>query len=456
MKTACIPILILAFCFITLIPACEYFDQNTEGAYLDQQQVLTTADGRRALISEAYNQLQQADYYGRDMILIPDLLADNARLSTIHSGRYYGAYHNETGQHLNIWLPAFKLIVSCNQVLAHVADKEQSLAGEALFLRALAYSDLLRIYAPSYQNHTANDLVNIPLILSNNAAIGQAQAGSSQKAIYDAIETDLLKAIEYLAKQGLPYSANRLAAQALLARVYLYRGLWYEAAEMASRVIAESKMTLAGNTNYFEIFEKENEALFALKFSVEENLATSSLQAYCQRDNGMGLGEICLSDNLVAQYAKEDIRYEMLLFSRVNNEPVVWTKKYGGYGGQFGQDHVTLLRLSEQYLIRAEAHARLGNEILAIEDLNRLRHRAGLLPYDLRDKELASAIQAERCRELAFEGHRFFDLKRLGQPIDKSINGQPVGLSVGDFRFQAPIPVSELSQNPYLKQNQGY
>ena len=112
-----------------------------------------------------------------------------------------------------------------------------------------------------------------------------------------------------------------------------------------------------------------------------------------------------------------------------------------------------MIRISEMYLNRAEALALSGKEEDALVDVNRIRTRAGLDPKTgLTGKALIDEIAAQRRIEFAFEGHRFFDLKRRGLDIVKL----PINLAYTDFRILAPIPLREIQVNSALKQNVGY
>ncbi|MEZ0129914.1 RagB/SusD family nutrient uptake outer membrane protein, partial [Flavobacterium sp. LBUM151] len=119
-------------------------------------------------------------------------------------------------------------------------------------------------------------------------------------------------------------------------------------------------------------------------------------------------------------------------------------------------EYSVLLRLAEQYLIRAEARAQQGDFIGAKEDLNKLRERAGLKEITASTKEeLLKAVAQERRHELFTEyGHRFFDLKRSGE-IDSLLSSEKAGWNPTDILF--PLPQTELELNPnLLPQNEGY
>ena len=135
---------------------------------------------------------------------------------------------------------------------------------------------------------------------------------------------------------------------------------------------------------------------------------------------------------------------------------VWWNTKFNSWQGSFGQDNVPLIRISEMYLIRAEASVKLSapNYTQSRSDINILRAARGLSPTTANDGTLAAAVQKERRLELCFEGHRFFDLKRLGLDITKE--APSVTLPYTDFKVVAGIPQTEMDVNKNLVNNPGY
>ncbi|WP_238531712.1 RagB/SusD family nutrient uptake outer membrane protein [Nitritalea halalkaliphila] len=119
-------------------------------------------------------------------------------------------------------------------------------------------------------------------------------------------------------------------------------------------------------------------------------------------------------------------------------------------------DNTPVIRKSEMHLIRAEANFFLGNTTEALLELNDFKALRGLEPMELTGDAILEEILLERLKEFAFEGHRFFDLKRLGRDIDKSYLGPNSSVPFTDFRILPPIPQREIDGNPNLNQNVGY
>ncbi len=136
------------------------------------------------------------------------------------------------------------------------------------------------------------------------------------------------------------------------------------------------------------------------------------------------------------------------------NEQIYWNQKFNGHNGAFGVDDVPVFRISEIYLTRAEACSNIPEmESLALDDLNDLREARGLARLDLSGEALKAEIAKQRRVELAYEGHRFFDLKRKGMDIIK-----PSGeiLDYVSYKMVARIPIRETDLNDNLTQNPDY
>ncbi|HYE55335.1 MAG TPA: RagB/SusD family nutrient uptake outer membrane protein, partial [Chitinophagaceae bacterium] len=161
---------------------------------------------------------------------------------------------------------------------------------------------------------------------------------------------------------------------------------------------------------------------------------------------------------LLNDFYPGDLRRSVLIKeTKKGTQTVYYTLKWPGAKGAFGLDDIMIIRISEVYLNRAEARAmQSGKEALALQDLNRIHERAGLAPLvGLTGQALIDAIQRERRLELAFEGHRLYDLLRWGRDVIKT--PAVASLDWDDYRLIAPIPQGEIDVNPNLNpQNPGY
>ena len=454
---------------------------------IDSSTALTTEEALDATIIAAYDQLQSINVYGRDIIAMPEALADNGR-ATNKSGRLNPEFQNQPNAHIvNLWATAYFAINQLNLVIdalpnvTKMADaKRQSIEGQAYFMRALLYFELMRAYAYTPKAIiTQQDRGGVPLILKGVLEIPQITYASraSIDDCYKQIVLDFTTAITKLegtAKSRAPFFATKGAAQGLLSRVYLYMGDWANAEKAATDALASGIGAFqSSSANYISAWRSgvHPESMFELNYLTNENVGVnSSLQttyttliALGNRTTTGGFGDLVPTAALLAAMDSEkdtagkvlDIRrtlYELGTAGRGTAE--IECTKFLGKNGAVNLDNIPVIRVSELYLTRAEAIYNIGGrEADALKDLNFIRTRAGLpaRTATLTGVALLDEILKQRRIELAFEGHRFFDLKRLGRDIVKATT-----IPSTDYRILAPLPVREIQANPNLKQNFGY
>lgn len=421
-----------------------------------------TLEGVQALLTGVYNRLQHGDKYGADMMLEPEILADNGRPSD-PPNQFVGEYLNQIGSHFETWDTRYQTINEANFVVASVdaldadASVKDQIKGEALFLRALTYFDLARMFA--YEpNHIVGGwdvglvLRTEPTLTAEDAAV---KPRSTVLETYQLIESDLLQSIELTAAgTDNVYFANQAAAEALLARLYLYWERWEEAASYATRALEHTTAVLASASEYPSIFatQPNPESLFELNYDpATETLWVNDCAACFTHPAGTWFS-VWPTDELLALFEPGDIRNQLFPSTA---DGIRYVNKYTESVGD-NTDNMPIIRYSEVLLIRAEANAETGREDLARADLTRLRANRKVGPITASGEALTQATLDERRRELAFEGHRWFDLKRRGMDIPKpAASGNPP-LPYTDFRILAPIPSTEVQNNPELQQNPGY
>lgn len=351
----------------------------------------------------------------------------------------------------SLWNNTYKQIYSANSILEGVQNSgtlnesvKNQLKGEALFIRAFLHLQLVAVFGP------------IPYIETTDYTQNRTAGRKSIELIYQKIVTDLEQSIE-LVNATYPQSGrirpNKAAVQALLARVYLYHGDYAAASNMASAVL----------NNTFYVLEQDLTKEF-LKQSTSTLWQFSPGATNANTYEGTTFiffsgppSKVSLNTSLVAQFEATDLRKTHWV-KQVSNGTEVWYHSY-----KYTKDNLTspsvensiVLRLAEQYLIRAEARARQGELIGAKEDLNSIRQRAGLPDtMAVTQSELLNAILEERRLELFTEfGHRFIDLKRFG--LLDSVLGSKTGWTTTDGLW--PLPQTEMNANPFLvPQNPGY
>jgi starch-binding outer membrane protein, SusD/RagB family len=478
--------LFAASLFLVMSTGCSDLLDVSPRQSIDSATALTTEEAIDATIIGAYDQLQSTNVYGRDLIAMPEALADNGR-ATNKSGRLNPEYQNQPNAHIvSLWSTAYFAINQLNLVIdaspsVKMADtKRSAVEGQAYFMRALLYFELMRAYAYTPKSIVAQqDRGGVPLILKGVLELPQVTNASraSIDECYKQIVADFNTAITKLegtAKSRAPFYVTKGAAQGLLSRVYLYMGDWVNAEKMATDALASGIGVFQTNANYIASWRAaiNPESMFEINYQTNENVGvnTSLQTTYTtlvelgNRTKTGGFGDLVPSVNLLAAIESEkdtankvlDIRrtlYELGTAGRGTAE--IECTKFFGKNGAVNLDNVPVIRVSELYLTRAEAiFNQGGREADALKDLNTIRTRAGLpaRTSTLTGPALLEEILKQRRIELAFEGHRFFDLKRLGRDIIKV----PTNILFTDFRILAPLPVREIQANPNLKQNFGY
>jgi hypothetical protein len=315
--------------------------------------------------------------------------------------------------------------------------------------------------------------------------------------VYDFIVADLLKASELMTVNKDNPFASQQVANALLARVYLYMGDNSKAIEFADKVINSGRYSLLGSgefPNYFKnVPEGNTETIFCIRHTKTQDEDWSAIGSmYYSGDAAgnakeqafSGWGEIYASkkyyDFLSTNPA--DLRLSFISPYKVNGvlqmntslspaTPMYYITKYSLQEGLVNLSSPVYIRLAEMYLIRAEANAKLGNEQASLDDVNLIRERAGLSGAALHtpasiaaaSKSALDVVLEERWLELAFEGHRAYDLFRNDRSVVRdypgthALNSSPANINQviapSNNRIVFYIPESEIAKNPALIQN---
>ena len=352
-----------------------------------------------------------------------------------------------------LWSSSYSQIYAANAVIAGVensvslatADRDQ-LKGEALFVRALLHFYLMNCFG------------EIPYILTTDYEQNRVVHRMPENEVYALIKTDLEQAIVLLPEDYISAERvrpNKWTAEALLARVDLYRGAWDEASNAASAVLNQTGLYV-WDEDLDKIFLKESRTTLWQLMPIQTGDNTQEARTFSFISGPPPLS--ALSNSLVEAFTPDDQR-KVHWTTEVTDGTDVWyhTSKYKAVANTGSSvEYSIVFRLAEQYLIRAEARAHQGDLIGAKEDLNKIRHTAGLPDTEATTATaIIDAVIAERRLELFTEfGHRFFDLKRTGR-LDAVLSPLKVGWDSTDRYF--PIPESELLLNPNLApQNGGY
>lgn len=340
-------------------------------------------------------------------------------------------------------------ILASNTISTAVANQ---LLGEAYFIRALAYFQMVQTYG------------GVPLVISTNYEENVRLKRSSNMAIIKQVREDLFKSTGYL-NDNYPspnrVRVNKWAANALLAKVYLYDGEYEDAENAASMVINAGPYALEKDLDRVFIYNSKEAILQFMPVEVGYN--TTEGANYVPSPSGISLPQYSLTTSLLNSFEGGDKRLTSWVGAKtVNNVIYTFPYKYKlriNFNIPYPiNEYVMVLRLAEQYLIRAEARVYTGNITGAIADIDSIRKRAGLplvsvVNPNIDKTALLTVIQNERRIELFAEwGNRWFDLKRTKQTT--AILGNKPGWE--DYDTLYPIPEVEIRLNPNLIQNTGY
>ncbi len=401
------------------------------------------------------------------------LVTDEAKLGKDNSGqgaltyRYQYSSDPTTGADVTGGYSAYYFVIDqANRVLAALPNvivlpseetRRNTVKGQMLALRAVAHFDLLESFAKSY---TAADPKGIPYMTVSDPAAKPARLPIGE--VVTKIEADLLEAYN-LSPAVTPASftdtvLNKVSIDAYRARIALYKGDYQAAITFSSNVITSAVRPLATGSTFADIWTDANtssEVLFRTRL-----LTSSALGALFTTTSS--LVYIAPSDKLVNSYSADDIRLTSYIGGSAANGYYVNKYFQSSRGGRVVD--IKNARISEMYLIRAEAYAKLTtpNILAGTADLNFLRSKriTGYVNQTFATaSSLITAVIEERFKELAFEGFRLFDLKRNGLPVQRAASD--VGssawqtLPAGNFRFVLPIPQFEMLANPNMVQNDG-
>ena len=429
------------------LTGCSDLLEPEPAQYISDQSVIVDKKSAEAALLGAYDALQG---YATAALVAHELAADNV----VNYNNQNNVIPDLTPSTSNGgFTDIYSAINQANFVIQQVplvndnfftqADKDK-LVGEAHFLRALFYFDLARSYGGAQ------------LVLTPSAS-AEAHVGvkrSSLEDTYAQVLDDLNTAESLLLETIDRNRANRYTVYALKARLYLYTEQWEQAEEYASRVLAHASFTLV--KPYARFFTEINttESVFELVYTTtdDSNFWTTWLSpADGGRHDYIPAREFVplLLDPAVGGTRKSLIK-----------QTAEGTWDLIQYGKQNGTSSLFILRIAEQYLIRAEARARKTASDIegAVNDLNAVKERAEvpLVVYDasLTETEVTRLILDERRLELPFEGHRFRDVIRTGYAAE--IFGAYNANLKDPGRWVLPIPLSAILRDDDLEQNDAY
>lgn len=429
---------------------------------------------------KAFRNLQDINMgiLGAYAVLDYTLIANNATVSdeavvpgenTVgNTDAYRWLYTPSSGSVTAAFREYYQAIDRANRVLTALGTLEippgqgalsEQYRGELLAIRAFCHLQLLSAYAASYQA----DAMGVPYMLESR--IGYP-ARNNFGEVMRLIQQDLQEAATLMSGEFEDQSRiSRLAVRAIQARASLFNKDWENAIDFSSQVIQQ--VPLAGASEFADIWSDRSNAEVIWELA-RMGTTDSRIGGFFFREDG-GVVLYAPSFKLISQFDTDrDIRLSTYIQYDADRgagkSPYLVRKYIGGDTSAPGLADIKLFRVSEMYLIRAEAYAETGSLENAMADLNALRGKriSGYTPESIGSKEsLIQAVYTERFKELAFEGHRFFDLKRRNMNVERAEEDSEntsgaLLLTPADAAYSFPIPADEISVNENMVQNPDY
>ncbi|SFC79703.1 SusD family protein [Algibacter lectus] len=468
---------------------CSSFLEQEPGSQTSITELLDTTDGVVTALNGAYHDLE-ANVRGERYATYADMQAGNITFTPTETG-------NNTGQ---ITVPfnienvynftdiaddsnldgfyddSYDIINQTNLILEYVNALTDSndniknqIRAEALTIRAYVHFILSQVYAQNY-GYTA-DASHLGLVYSKTTLTNGITYPSRETlaTTYDLIIDDLTSAINNysntLLLDGPTYSYfNKVSTQALLARVYISKYDWQNAYDLANEVILNSGKTLTPSEDYIAEWEKTDLPIseVLLEFSIPRDTGGTvggSLSSSYGFTSTIDYADYVASEDLLNLFETNDLRGQLfletnlptLIDGELEDRPYYFTKKFQDNPG------FVAIRLSEMYLIRAEASLGLENLEDCKDDINILRNRANATLLT-ETTNLEDALLLERRKEMCFEAQYLFDLARFQQNIVRGADcvSQTCNLIYPSGKYILPIPDSNIELNSNLQQNDTY
>ncbi len=441
--------------------------------------VATFQNGVDGIYSQLWNYYSDPTF---GMQGVPDILSDNVIL--VQTGRrsnetnYDYRYNPNSGAPVDLyWSEGYEAVNVANLVIGQIdnlADgpEKDNILGQALAARAYAHFDLARVFAQiPTQSSGANASPGIVYIKVEDGDTADPFAQPSRETVgenYAEILGDLEEAAGLIGDDNGEGRLDRDAVYGILSRVYLYNGDYQEAIAAADEV----STPLATPDELEGVYLDANNAGIVWELAVNtssESTFNNVGVIYSQSNSSATISEYAIDFAFWNSIDPNDIRRNVMQFLGSNQgNDYNAVKKFLGEEGQVnGRVDVKVIRAAEVLLNKAEAQFELGLQTEALASLDQLRDvRFTSYTSGESGQALDDAIAFNRRVELSFEGHRFFDIKRRGESVQRSDFGDIIDgsgtpaeiqtLPAGDFKFQLPIPIGETNANSNLTQNDGY
>lgn len=458
----------------------KFVEVKPPGTNVNSSNVFDNDATAIAAMTSLYIDLSKGQSIGT-IFLKMGLAADELDLSQLGSDELRTYYKNDyipqSSGAVFFWTRGYQLIYKANAMLEGLnaskslsASVKQQLLGEAKFMRAFAYFYLVNLYG------------DVPIALTTDYKVNTQLPRSPESEVYTMIIADLQDAQkmlhdDYAGKSGVPSGSeterirpNRATATALLARVYLYNREYASAEAQATQLISNSRYKVTGVSLDHVFLMNSDETIWSLQpvgyDGGNSQYNTFEGMQFILPPSGPNYEQfpVYLNHDYTDSLEIGDQRKVVWFANMTAPDHTIYDYSFkykGGFENTERKEYSIVFRLAEQFLIRAECRAKLGDIAGAADDLNVIRYRAGLSNVaPSTESGMLHAIQHERLAELFTEwGHRWFDLKRTGQLNTVMFKATAKKGGVWQpYKALFPIPQSEILTNPNLTghQNPGY
>lgn len=471
--------LITILAILTTFSCSDELEQIPHDGLTDEQ-LFSNTEGFENAMKAVYSGFRLGGLYGESygLQICPEVISDNLIFNT--SGRQtkkelFEWRNSAIDESFGLYEGAYKVISRANRIIDNidklkVEESKTKFLAEARAIRGMLHFDIARTYCKiPTQSSNANSALGIYYNKSYSPLKKHRRVGTTVKGVY----TDILEDLEYAAKniseKSKPGRLNKSAVNAVLSRVHLYMGNWDKVIETANKVT--NSITPIENFKNIWTDKYLESSVFYIIITEQDDHAIGN--PYSQTGKKGVKAEFSVSYPLYKLYKDTDIRKSSTIYTndfsghKYNNV----SKYFGNPTGKRNLTYAKYIRAEEVLLNKAEALIMKKQDAEALKTLNKLRKEryTSYTEGNETGESLKKAILLERRLELAFEGDRFYTLKRLSLDIDRENYGDWADgkgtpavaqkLKAQDYRWELPIPQGAFDANPELTkedQNPGY
>ncbi len=464
---------------LSALVSCESNLEEVPLSFFEESNSFRSAADANSAINGVYDRVKST--YGMTMINLSNLNSDEMKVTednAVGNEIHNNLFNSGSGLFNTFYVNSYISIDRANRVIANVPQinmdtkLRDQIVGEAKFLRALAYFNLVRAFG------------DVPLVTAiSNDVVNVSIPRTSIEEVYKQIVNDLKEAEQVLPVRytaaGQIGRATSGAAKSILAKVYLTTKDWQNAVTKAKEVIDSEVYTLL--PDYRDVFlpEKKNgpEHIFSIQYSCLLPEYGSSMainfSIFFSYPINRGGGNYMATPEFADSYDEGDYRKRVsIIYKKELQDGTVVESRTGPHfdkywdptpcGGAQARNNFIVIRYADVLLMYAEALNELnGPAPDAYQAINQVRKRArngigNAQPQDLSGltkEQFRAAILRERGWELCAEGHRRWDLLRTGTYLEKM---KSIGVNAEARHLLYPLPISQMDVNTALVQNIGY